>query len=530
MTEEAHELVAVPGDLMGFVIGKKGSTIKQIQTKSGAKLISDRDHRGFIVSGDEEQRACARQLVNEKVAEAQMINRRKRFPGQLVEIPSAFERQVTGKGGDNLKNISTLTGARVFSRGNQLYELRGTEKGVQHAELLLKRRVASARLKTDTICCYIDDRNLPEGCELKLVPVEEKERMMLPGSQSQYRLRPSEEYELGADSQGDNIPCYQADLIANALACLRKIKHDIESNKFQEADMWCHIGRVIIREPDEADVDEVWNIGEVVDKLQNTARGKKSDWRIAFKEGVEIDKKVLQETFSSQPAEEDYRERYDLSFLTPQGRSIRCKVWVANKGVQKKLEEIPIPFSDVKNVVEELHFEDGLTESRCRGWLVLSSQKYLQADIIFPGCKVDCRIMIRPLANNATQSSRHEDETKLLAGYLSMLTFSEADGLHLPDEKLPEGFLFNHMRCSRRTMYAPGEGFTLIVSEESTWGSDVKGEQNTETTDLHLGCEEWDRVLSGEDWEPEMIIAKLPKFLQFVHQVQDFLSYNNCAV
>lgn len=70
-----------------------------------------------------------------------MKNRRKRFPGQLVEIPGEFERQVTGKGGDNLRNISTLTGAQVFPRGNKLYELRGTEKGIKHAELLLKRRV-----------------------------------------------------------------------------------------------------------------------------------------------------------------------------------------------------------------------------------------------------------------------------------------------------------------------------------------------------------------------------------------------------
>ena len=46
------------------------------------------------------------------------------------------------------------------------------------------------------MCCYIDDRNLPEGCELQLVPVEEEERMVLPGSQSQYRLKPSEDYEL----------------------------------------------------------------------------------------------------------------------------------------------------------------------------------------------------------------------------------------------------------------------------------------------------------------------------------------------
>lgn len=74
-------------------------------------------------------------------------------------------------------------------------------------------------------------------------------------------------------------------------------------------------------------------------------------------------------------------------------------MWVARKGVQTKLQELPIPFSDVRNIVEEFHLEDELTRSRCRAWLVLSSLKYLQADIIFPGCIVDCRIMIRPLSS-----------------------------------------------------------------------------------------------------------------------------------
>ena len=55
---------------------------------------------------------------------------------------------------------------------------------------------ASARIKTDKICCYVDDRNLPKDCELKLVPLEDEDRMVLPGSHSQYRLKPSEEYEL----------------------------------------------------------------------------------------------------------------------------------------------------------------------------------------------------------------------------------------------------------------------------------------------------------------------------------------------
>ena len=66
---------------------------------------------------------------------------------------------------------------------------------------------------------------------------------------------------------------------------------------------------------------------EAVAKLQNSASGRKSDWRVAFKEGLQIDKKVLQETFSTQPDEDDlYAARYDLCFLTPRGRSIRCKV------------------------------------------------------------------------------------------------------------------------------------------------------------------------------------------------------------
>ena len=46
------------------------------------------------------------------------------------------------------------------------------------------------------ICVYIDGRNLPDKCELKLVPLEGKERMMLPGAQSQYRLKPVDEEEL----------------------------------------------------------------------------------------------------------------------------------------------------------------------------------------------------------------------------------------------------------------------------------------------------------------------------------------------
>ena len=71
------------------------------------------------------------------------------------------------------------------------------------------------------------------------------------------------------------------------------------------------------------------------------------------------------------------------------------QVWTTEKNVSKKLRDIPIPFNDVKNILDEIHFEDEVTRSRCRGWLVLPSRKYLQADILFPGCEFDCRLTIR---------------------------------------------------------------------------------------------------------------------------------------
>ena len=80
-------------------------------------------------------------------------------------------------------------------------------------------------------------------------------------------------------------------------------------------------------------------------------------------------------------------------------------MWVAHENVVERLEGFEIPFSDIKNVLEEIRFEDEATRSRCRGWLVLKSLKYLQADILFPGCKYDCtRLTIRGRARKMSFS------------------------------------------------------------------------------------------------------------------------------
>ena len=61
---------------MGFVIGRNGNTIKQIQRQSGARIPqSEGVHaaEGFMVCGTEDERTCAIQLINKKVVSATVL-------------------------------------------------------------------------------------------------------------------------------------------------------------------------------------------------------------------------------------------------------------------------------------------------------------------------------------------------------------------------------------------------------------------------------------------------------------------------
>ena len=63
-----EEFVPVAKDLKGYVIGSGGCVIKSIQQKSGAKVVSKSwDAEGFIVVGNEEQKACAKRLILQTV-------------------------------------------------------------------------------------------------------------------------------------------------------------------------------------------------------------------------------------------------------------------------------------------------------------------------------------------------------------------------------------------------------------------------------------------------------------------------------
>lgn len=61
------EFVQVSGELKGHVIGKNGIIVKEMMNRSGARINSKKEDEGFTVSGNADQRACAKRLILEKV-------------------------------------------------------------------------------------------------------------------------------------------------------------------------------------------------------------------------------------------------------------------------------------------------------------------------------------------------------------------------------------------------------------------------------------------------------------------------------
>lgn len=87
-----------------------------------------------------------RQFLSSPLTKAEVHtaeNIRQPSPGQLVKIPSQFKKAVNGPWGDNLRSVSTLTGAEVMRGAAHSLYVAGTQDKVQHAEYLLRNKVVS---------------------------------------------------------------------------------------------------------------------------------------------------------------------------------------------------------------------------------------------------------------------------------------------------------------------------------------------------------------------------------------------------
>lgn len=79
--------IMIPGPKVGLIIGKGGETIKQLQEKSGAKMVviqegPNQEHeKPLLITGDPQKVEYAKQLVYDLIAEKEMKNFNRRGGG-----------------------------------------------------------------------------------------------------------------------------------------------------------------------------------------------------------------------------------------------------------------------------------------------------------------------------------------------------------------------------------------------------------------------------------------------------------------
>lgn len=120
---QPFEEMMIPGSKVGLIIGKGGETIKQLQEKSGAKMVIIQDGPGqemqkpLRISGDPQKVEHARQLVNDLIQEKDNYNSQRQTMNGTeqaeVFVPKSAVGVVIGKGGDMIKKIQGESGCKL---------------------------------------------------------------------------------------------------------------------------------------------------------------------------------------------------------------------------------------------------------------------------------------------------------------------------------------------------------------------------------------------------------------------------------
>ncbi|XP_055593632.1 far upstream element-binding protein 1 isoform X2 [Uranotaenia lowii] len=117
--------IMIPGSKVGLIIGKGGETIKQLQEKSGAKMVIIQDGPGqemekpLRISGDPQKVEHAKQLVFDLIQEKDNYNSQRQQTNMNgteqaeVFVPKSAVGVVIGKGGDMIKKIQGESGCKL---------------------------------------------------------------------------------------------------------------------------------------------------------------------------------------------------------------------------------------------------------------------------------------------------------------------------------------------------------------------------------------------------------------------------------
>ncbi|XP_068744639.1 uncharacterized protein [Montipora capricornis] len=487
------DVMQIPKDKVGFIIGTKGWRKKEIMEESGVKELEIRDDQVHL-RGTEEQCSYAKKIIDRILKGEDSIHQ---GSWKKVDfIPKEYMGVVIGKNREQLNDIEQTTGTK-FRTGS---------KGKQDNALYVKGSIECQKRairKIKEIVCNLMRRSSKrtewhvhvDTTQLELNHAFELSSVQLPDAGNSgitvYEVKP-----LAPTSQDmDNFTGIEK-LRNKLLMVLKKLHKEKEEDRVL-VDIWCHFGHVYITKVDEDEQDEEYfTLEEIKEKLENEKLG----WKAKFKGGLEkVEVEHIENNLKSRAAKEEVR--YDFTFYTPTCRYVRVKAWLTEKDSDE----------------QEGDGTSSMAFSCSAPFNVMSVMSHALPD------EQD------PVIGLVPRTPQAEEEDKILERYLMGMKIKDGQLKLPPVSERPDGFDLFYQRRSRRRIYEYEMGdemFTLLVSKYQDKTVDAAETEASDfdeidpETDIHLHSKEWDRMLEEGNWEPEQIVAKLPTFLRFLRNVQ----------
>jgi len=142
--------VKIPKEFVGVVIGRQGSNIREIQTRTETKIhfrdeLETDSHRVCCVRGLAEDVQMAEILIQ------QTISQQPRLESLVMTVPSGCCGRIIGRQGDTIRDIQRISGAKVdVERGDSLggvnsmerrITIKGTSKQISGAKEMIEEKV-----------------------------------------------------------------------------------------------------------------------------------------------------------------------------------------------------------------------------------------------------------------------------------------------------------------------------------------------------------------------------------------------------
>ncbi len=135
---DATEIMNVPNDKVGLIIGRKGDTIRQIQVSTGARVQIAKDSlpgastREVTISGTPAQIAHARRAIQDTVDNPGAASSMGASHSERMQIPNNAVGKIIGPSGESIRQLQLRTGCIVqMQRDNEV------PPGTQHREITL---------------------------------------------------------------------------------------------------------------------------------------------------------------------------------------------------------------------------------------------------------------------------------------------------------------------------------------------------------------------------------------------------------